>query len=228
MEKFKLALATRDIKEKPNKLRREGKIPATIYGPGEPSTSVQIDAREFSRLPAAAFSHIIELDGGPSNNVNAIVRHVQRKAVSQQVLNIEFYRVAADRKLTVEVPLRFVGESPAVKGGGQLIELFQAAEIECLPADIPDFIEVDISQIVELEQGIHFSELKISDKIEILNPPDEMVARVVVPREIKVEEEAPAAAAAAATPDAAAAAAPAGDKAAAPAAEKAAAPAAKK
>jgi len=195
VEKIKLAVAGREEKT-PRQLRREAIIPATLYGPGQPSESVQIDAKEFSRLPKGAYSHMIELDMGKGKPVNAIIRNVQRRATTHEVLNVELYRVALDRKLTVTVPLKFIGVSTAVTiEGGQLIEVFQDAEIECLPGDIPDFIEADVSLITEIDQGLHFSDLKISDNIKILNPEDEVVARVVAKK--SGGEEAPAAAAAA-------------------------------
>lgn len=204
MDKIKLAVAPREEKT-PRLLRREAKIPATLYGPGQPSESVQIDAKEFSRLPKHAYSHMIELDMGKGKPVNAIIREVQRKATTHEVLNVELYRVALDRKLTVTVPLKFVGVSTAVTvEGGQLIEVFQDAEIECLPGDIPDYIECDLSKITEIDQGLHFGELKISDKIKILNPEDEVVARVVAKKAIVEEAPAAAPAEAAAAPEPAA------------------------
>jgi len=205
MEKFKLKVEHREAK-KPNLLRREGKIPATVYGHGIPSQAVQVDEREFSKLPPAAYSHIVELSGGKDAAVSALIRNVQRKPTTHQVLNIEFYRVQADRKLTVTVPLKFIGSSPAVAAGGQLVEVHQEAEIECLPGDIPDNIEVDLSLIELIEQGIHFSELKVPPVIKILNPADEIVVRVVAKK--AVVEEKPAAAAAAPGAEAAAAPAP--------------------
>jgi len=198
VEKIKLAVAGREEKT-PRQLRREAIIPATLYGPGQPSENVQIDAKEFSRLPKAAYSNMIELDMG-KGKINAIIRNVQRKGTTHEVLNVELYRVALDRKLTVTVPLKFVGVSTAVTiEGGQLIEVFQDAEIECLPGDIPDFIEADVSLITEIDQGLHFSDLKITDKIKILNPEEEVVARVVA-KKSGGGEEAPAAAAAEAAP----------------------------
>lgn len=198
MDKIKLAVAAREEKT-PRQLRREAKIPATLYGPGQPSENVQIDAKEFSRLPKGAYSHMIELEMGKGKPVNAIIREVQRRGTTHEVLNVELYRVALDRKLTVTVPLKFVGVSTAVTiEGGQLIEVFQDAEIECLPGDIPDFIEADVSHITEIDQGLHFSDLKVSDGIKILNPEEEVVARVVAKK--AAGEEAPSAAAAEAAP----------------------------
>jgi large subunit ribosomal protein L25 len=194
MEKIKLAVKEREMK-KPNQLRREGVIPATLYGPGQSAQSVQIDAREFSRLPSAAYSHMIELSMSGKASTNAIIRHVQRKSTTHNVLNVEFYRVALDRKLTMTVPLKFVGVSKAVAAGNQFIELFQEAEIGCFPGDIPDALEVDISKLVEVDDAIHFSDIKLPKGVEILNPHDEIVARVVTPRTMAEPAE-PAAAAA--------------------------------
>jgi large subunit ribosomal protein L25 len=206
MDKIKLAVAAREDKT-PRQLRREAKIPATLYGPGQPSENVQIDAKEFSRLPKGAYSHMIELEMGKGKPVNAIIREVQRRGTTHEVLNVELYRVALDRKLTVTVPLKFIGVSTAVTvEGGQLIEVFQDAEIECLPGDIPDFIEADVSLITEIDQGLHFGELKISDKIKILNPEDEVVARVVAKKSAAEETPAAAASEGAAAPEPAAAA----------------------
>lgn len=203
MDKIKLAVSAREDKT-PRQLRREAKIPATLYGPGQPSESVQIDAKEFSRLPKGAYSHMIELETG-KGKINAIIRDVQRRGTTHEVLNVELYRVALDRKLTVTVPLKFIGVSTAVTiEGGQLIEVFQDAEIECLPGDIPDFIEADVSLITEIDQGLHFGELKVSDKIKILNPEEEVVARVVAKKAASAD--AGAASESAATPEPAAAA----------------------
>ena len=181
MEKIKLAVKEREDK-KPNQLRREGAIPATLYGPGQKPVSVQVDAREFSRLPDAAHSHMIELSIGGKSGTNAIIRHVQRKSTTHHVLNVEFYRVALDRKLTLTVPLKLVGVSPAVALGNQLVELFQEAEIECFPGDIPDVLEIDMSKLVEVDDAIHFADVKLPKGVEILNPHDEIVAKVITPR----------------------------------------------
>jgi large subunit ribosomal protein L25 len=199
MEKIKLNVLEREDKT-PNQLRREAKLPATLYGPGEPSKSVQIDEREFTRLPSAAYSHVIELDFGSGAPTNAVIRNVQRKAWTNKIMNVELYRVNLNRKITVTVPLKFVGVSPAVTLGAQLIETGLSIEIECLPNDIPDVIEVDLSALKEIDDAIHYGDLKVSDKIEVLNPPEETIAKAIAPRvqSAESEEAAPAAPAAAA------------------------------
>ncbi len=188
MDKFTLTASKREEKTA-RLLRREGKVPATIYGPAVPSESVQIDAREFSRLPAAAFSHLLELQTEGGKPVNVIIRNVQRVSTSDAVLNIEFYRVSLDKKLTVSVPIKFVGVSPAVKiFSAQFLESAVSVDIECYPHEIPDFVEADISKLKELDSAITFQDLKISPSIKVLNPLEEIVARAVTPRSSAVED----------------------------------------
>ncbi len=187
MEKFKLQLKERERK-RPRQLRREEKIPATVYGRGVASRSIQIDRKEFAHLPQAAYSHIIDLIAADGEPLPAIIRNIQVKPTTDEVLNIEFYRIEAGRKLTVEVPLKLIGSSEAIKLGGQLVELHQTAQIECLPKDIPDYIAVDLSAIKELDHGIYFSELSIPAEVRILNPGDEIVVRVASPKKITEEK----------------------------------------
>ena len=192
MEKIKIGIKERESKT-PNQLRREAQIPATIYGSGEVSKSVQLDEREFSRLPVAAFSHVVELDFGNGKPASALIRHVQRKATTSKVLNVEFYKVRLDKAITVTVPLQFVGVAEAVTiKGGQIIHVHEEAEIECLPNDIPDFIDVDLSRLKEIDDAIHFGELSVSSKIKILNHSDDVIAKATEIREVVEEVETPA------------------------------------
>ena len=144
--------------------------------------------KDILHLPAAAFSHIVELDFGSGAPTNVLIRHVQRHAASNKLLNVEFYKIKMDHKITVVVPLQFIGTAGGVVKGGQLIESHVEAEIECLPADIPDFIEVDLSKLDEIDDAIHFGDLQVPKGVEILNAPDDIVAKVTEIREI-VEEE---------------------------------------
>jgi len=190
MEKIKLSVKNREEKT-PNQLRREAQIPATMYGSGEASKSVQVDEKEFSRLPAAAFSHVIDLDVGNGKPVSVLIRHVQRQSTTSKVLNVEFYKVRLDQEITISVALKFVGEAEAVTiKGGQLTHNHEEVEIECLPNDIPDFIEVDLSALKEIEDAIHFSDLKLPPKIKILNAMDDVVAKAIEIREAAEEVEA--------------------------------------
>lgn len=192
MEKIKLAVSKRETKT-PNQLRRDGFIPGTLYGAGVESECIQVCAKEFSRLPQAAYSHMLELDyaGTP---VNAIIRQVQRKSTTDSVVTVELYRVNLDKKISVTVPLKFVGVCPAIQAGGVAVENFQEAELECLPGEIPDFVEVDMSMIETVESAIHFGQLKLSPSIKILNPHDEIIVKVIAPKAAPTPKEAAAAA----------------------------------
>ncbi|MBI1269611.1 50S ribosomal protein L25 [bacterium] len=182
MDKYSLSVATREEKT-PNQLRREGMVPGTIYGPQFDSVNLQFCAKEFSRLPAAAFSHLVDLNYEDGKKVSVIIRKVQRKATTGQVLNVEFYKIKLDRKLTVSVPIKLKGTAPAVVKGAQLMEVSLTADVECFPGDIPDFIEGDLSKLKEADDMIHFQDLNVDEeKIRILNPPEGVVARAMAPR----------------------------------------------
>ncbi|MEZ4489050.1 MAG: 50S ribosomal protein L25 [Cyanobacteriota/Melainabacteria group bacterium] len=182
MDKYLLSVATREEKT-PNQLRREGIVPGTIYGPQFDSVNLQFCAKEFSRLPAAAFSHLLDLNYEDGKKVSVIIRKVQRKATTGQVLNVEFYKIKLDRKLTVSVPIKLKGTAPAVVKGAQLMEVSLTADVECFPGDIPDFIEGDLSKLKEADDIIHFQDLEIDEeKIRILNPAEGVVAKAMAPR----------------------------------------------
>ena len=194
MDKIKLGVAKREAKT-PKQLRREGNVPATLYGRGIPSESLQINAREFGRLPAAAYSHMIELESA-EGNVNAIIRQVARRSTEDFVYNVELYKVDLQRKVSVTVPIKFVGASAAVKAGAKLEENYQEANIECLPAEIPDYIEVDLTALEVVEAAIHFGQVTLPAGITILNPHDEIVVKVVAPKVVAPTAKEAAAAAA--------------------------------
>ena len=210
--------------KKPNALRASGFVPATVYGHDFESKSIQINSKEFSKIPHKAYSHINELDLD-GEKYPVLIRNVQIDPVRDNYLNIELYKINADEKIKVKVPLNYIGHSPAIVAGGVLIVSLNEIEIQCLPKDIPDTIEVNLDEIKEIGQAIHAKELKVSENIHILTKPDEVIVKVEIPKTHEVEEEKPVALApgaealAAAVPaeGAAATAAPAGGKEAAPA-----------
>lgn len=191
MEKFKLSAHKREEKT-PNQIRREGNVPGTMYGPSFTPENVQFCAREFGRLPVGAYGHLLELNMDGGKPINVIIRRVQRKSTTGAVLNVEFYRVSMDKKITVEVPIKFIGVAPAITLGAQLNENADTVEIECLPNDIPEHLEADLSILKEMESALHFSDLKVPANVKILNPLDEIVVRAATPRAAS-EEEKPAA-----------------------------------
>lgn len=181
------------------RLRREGKIPAIIYGGKAGPQNIAISHNELMKqLKIEAFySHILTLNlGGQSEQV--VLKDLQRHPVREEVLHADFQRVVADQLLRKAVPLHFTGEagSPGVKTGGGMVEHFvNEVEIECYPANLPEFIEVDLSTI-ELGDVVHLSNLKLPEGvtlIELKHDNDVAVASCHLTKASKEDDEAPAA-----------------------------------
>jgi len=183
------------------KLRAAGQFPAIIYGAGRQPQPLAINAREFDRLAERIrlTSTVIELayDG---KTARTLIRELQRDPIRRTILHVDFQELVAGEKVTVSVPLRFVGTPEGVKtGGGILEEIVHAIHVECDPANIPDHIDVDVSGIT-IGHSMHLSDLKLPDGVEATDDPEMTVAVVSAP---KAEAE-PVAGEAAAAPEAAA------------------------
>jgi large subunit ribosomal protein L25 len=152
------------------RLRREGKIPGIIYGAHKDATPVLLDHNEMmNHLKHEAFySHVltIKLDG---KTEQAVLKDLQRHPAKPVLLHADFQRVSASEKLRMHVPLHFVGGdvAPGVKvGGGMITHNLTEVEISCLPKDLPEFIEVDLSGM-ELGASLHLSEIKLPKGVEL-------------------------------------------------------------
>jgi large subunit ribosomal protein L25 len=180
------------------RLRGKGLIPGVLYGKKKETIEVAVSPREIGTIlkSAAGANTLFDLDlGGQRRKV--ILKEYQREPLKGQLLHADFYEVALDQTLEVKVHIELTGVPVGVKTeGGVLDFVTRELEIECLPADIPSKITVDVSH---LELGKHFrvSELTLPDKVKLLTLPDVVIAHVVMPR--AEEEVAPAAEAAAAT-----------------------------
>ena len=181
------------------RLRREGKVPAVLYGGKGQTETISLSHNEISKHVKieAFFSHILKLKlGGQDQQV--VLKDLQRHPVNNSVIHADFLRVLADVAIRMQVPLHFKGGevAPGVKVGGGVIEHhLNQVEVECLPKDLPEFIEVDLSAL-ELNQSIHLSQLKISAGVELVDlrlGKDASVAAVHMPRAVVEEEIAPAA-----------------------------------
>mgnify|MGYP002653505133 FL=1 len=153
------------------RLRRTGKIPAIIYGGNDGPQNITISHNELlKQLKVEAFyAHIltIELEG---KNVQAVLKDLQRHPVRDEVYHADFQRVVADQVLRKSVPLHFIGEdvAPGIKLGGGMIEHFiNEVEIECLPADLPEFIAVDVSKLA-LGEVIHLADLSLPQGVTLI------------------------------------------------------------
>jgi len=189
MDKLQLKASVREAKANLKKLRDGGSIPAVLYGHKVQNQSLTLNAREFDKvLKKAGESTIVELitDDGKTHPV--LIHDVQNHYLTSVPTHVDFYEVSMTEKLKAKVVLEFTGESSAVKTmGGVLVKVLNEVEVECLPADLPHNILVSLEGLKELTDSIHVKDLKVAAKVKILNPADEMVAKVQPPRDVEAE-----------------------------------------
>lgn len=205
MEKIKLSATKRTTAgRKVKKLRKEGILPANIYGKKVASLAVQVDKKEFNSIfIKAGETGLVELTVGEKVHP-VLIHNVQFNPVTEEPLHVDFLQVDLKEKVTTKVPVHLVGEAQAVKDKiGVLLTLLSEVEVEALPADLPEKIEVKIDGLSAINQTVKVSDLKVSDKVKILSSAELDVVKVapLVSKEAekmaKEEQEAAAAAAAA-------------------------------
>lgn len=218
MESFELIAEPREDMGKgaSRRLRREGKIPAVVYGSAKDAVSIMISHNEiFHHLENEAFySHILTLRLGKTKE-RVVLKDLQRHPYKPVVLHLDLLRVDEKEKLTMRVPLHFINETTCIgvkTGGGVISHVMNELEISCLPKDLPEYIEVDMAEI-DLGEGIHLADLKMPEGAEIAalmhgGDASQIVVTVHLPKVIKeveddvAEVDAEAEADAAAAPDA--------------------------
>jgi large subunit ribosomal protein L25 len=191
------------------RLRRESKVPGILYGAGKDAQPIQLDHKElFFKLKMESFhASILDMELG-ADKMQVLLRDYQMHPFKQMILHADFQRVAADRKIHMKVPLHFKNGdiAPGVKvAGGAVQHIVNDIDITCLPKDLPEFIEVDLSEL-QAGHSIHVSGMKLPAGVEStkLNKGDDItVATIVMTRAMSAEDEAAEAAAAAAAPSAA-------------------------
>lgn len=178
-------------------LRRQGLVPAVVYGHSFEPLSIQVPIKELERVyTEAGESTVVYLNVGGQDHPT-IIHDIIRDALSDKFLHADFYKVRLDEKIHAKIHLNFIGESPAVKGlGGILIKNMSEIEVEGFPQDLPHQIDVDISGLTELKSHIQVKDLAISNKLEVKAVPEAIVALVQEPiseEELKAQLEAPVA-----------------------------------
>ena len=194
MEKVVLKATKRDVTGKQVKaMRREGKLPAVIYGRRTEPVNISLDAR----TAAVALSKVgssslmtIDVDG---TEFPVLVRERQRNYIKDTLLHVDFLAGSLTEKLRAEVRIELTGLSLAVKDSDAvLVTGLHTLSVECLPADLPDHVTVDISPLVKVGDSIHVRDISLGDKVTILDDGDEMIVNATY---AKIEVEAPVAAA---------------------------------
>ena len=147
-------------------------VPAVVYGTGQKNQTISLDHNKVTKAleHEAFFSHILTLhiDG---KEEKVVLKDLQRHPYKPRVLHMDFLRVSMHEKLTMHVPLHFVGEAtaPGIKAGGVVSHLINDLEIRCLPGDLPEFIEVDVSNL-EMDQSVYISQISLPKGVELASP----------------------------------------------------------
>jgi len=169
------------------RVRREGKIPAVVYGAGKQAMPVSVDPRQVSRILHSETGHNtvfdLALDG---ERTKAMIVDWQYEPIKGSLLHIDLKRIAMDQKLKVNIPIELVGEPAGVKQqGGILEQIAREVEVECLPGDIPNQIELNVSELV-FGTVLRISDLPKTDKIKYLSDPEQPVAHIITIKEEEV------------------------------------------
>ncbi len=171
------------------KLRRQGRVPAVLYGHHlQTPIILDVDAKEMEGvLRTAGRTAIINL-AVPEGNQTAMLADYQRDVFGTCLLHVDFKQVRLDEKVTASVPVVLVGNSKGVKSGGVIEQLMREIQVEALPLDIPEHLEVDIT---EMDLGDHMTvaDLKLTANMTVLAEPEETVAVIHVPRSVTLAEE---------------------------------------
>jgi large subunit ribosomal protein L25 len=188
---LELTLDPREAQGKANKrLRRSGIVPGVVYGKGEGSTNVQVEAKTFETLyRAAGKTSVVKFRlPGASRATSGFIKSVQRHPLTGNAIHVDYYLVNLNVEMEVDVPLVFTGEAPAVEAtGGTLLHNLSSIHVKALPADIPHEINVDVSVLTSLDVAIHVRDLNLNrDLVQVMSDGETLVATVVPPR---VEEE---------------------------------------
>jgi large subunit ribosomal protein L25 len=208
-----MATATQEknIEAKPRKggnkndarrLRKDGLIPAVLYGAGLESLTIAVDPKQMKRILSSEAGHntIFDLSAGGDSG-KAMIVDWQADPIKGSLLHVDLKRIAMNVKLVVSVPVHLKGEAPGVKvQGGILEQMMREVEIECLPADIPSHIDGDVSQLV-FGQTLRVSDLPHSDKIRFVTDENQAIAHVTAVKEVVEAAPAEEAEAAAAEPE---------------------------
>lgn len=171
--------------KKVRRLRREGLLPANVYGRGIESTAIQLEGRAFRRVIRQAgvrsmFELAIEGEGEPRH---VLVRGLDREGGTGDPIHVDFYQVDLERPIQTTIAIRLVGVAPAVADlGGTLLQNLETVSIRCLPLDIPDAVELDVGALADFDTSLTVGDLRVPDRVEVLSAPDIGIATVDAPR----------------------------------------------
>ncbi|MBP9802204.1 50S ribosomal protein L25 [Patescibacteria group bacterium] len=187
---FVLEAKTREIGKASllNELRKNSRVPAIVYGFANDSQAISVDYNAVLKiLKEAGTSHVVtlQIDG---QEKQVIVKSFDQDPVTDKITHVDLMLMVADRPVTTVVPLAFVGVSKAVKELGAKLETKnQQVTVKCLPADLPASLEIDLNTLTTLGQTILVKDIPVSEKVSILNNPNDPVISVKMPKRARVE-----------------------------------------
>ncbi len=189
---YKLKVEERNTsgKSENKKMRRTGIFPGVIYGHGDKAINLAVNEKEFSRLleNIKGRSPIVDIEIGDKPAVKAIIKTMQREAVTKKLLSVDFQMIHAQEKITVNIPVVLKGSPAGVKEGGILDHPLRTIAIRCQVDKVPELIEIDITEL-KLGHSIHLADLKL-EGVEFTMPMDSPIVSVLVPKKV-VEVAAP-------------------------------------
>ncbi len=191
MQKLALKAEKRDVfGKKLKKLRKEGMVPANIYGPDFKSVSIKVGFKDFVKtFKVAKETGVVYITLG-KDEIPTLIKAIQIHPVNDTILHVDFRKIDLTKKVQTEVPVKVVGSSEAVaQKGGVLLIQSDMLQVEALPSNIPHEIEVDISIIKEIGGEIKVSDLKKSEKYEVKTPAEKVVVSVVAHKEESITPE---------------------------------------
>ncbi len=190
-------------KNEARRTRREGRVPAVLYGgDGKEATPIAVPPKALLKIlhSESGQNTLISLKLAGSSDTRVLVKDFQIDPVTHEVLHADFYRIAMDRVLEVTIPVTVHGEPKGVKQQGGILEFIRREiVIECLPADIPEHVDIDVSELM-LHQGIRVRDIATNPKWKAVTEGEAMLVHVIMPKAEEVAAPAEAAAAATATP----------------------------
>ena len=165
-------------------LRKEGLIPAVLYGPQTKPVLLKVDSKEFKKTYSeAGESSLISLKIGKKTR-KVLIHDVQLHPLTDEFIHVDFYEPLLKKRIEATVPLVFEGTAPAVKDlGGTLVKNITEVEVKGLPQELPREIKINVESLKTFEDSIHIRDIRIKEDIEVLKDPEEIVASVVPPRE---------------------------------------------
>ena len=180
-----LAAETRDVLgKKVAHLRHKGRLPAVVFGHGQTSVPITVDAHDFEilrRRIAGSTLVDVSIDGEKPHPV--LVQRVQISPVTRKMLHAELFLVRMTEEVTMDIPVVTTGESPAVFDlGGTLLHALESVRVRALPGNLPERFEVPVEALVDFEMSVHVRDLVVPADVTLLTDPDEMVVRVLAPR----------------------------------------------